>query len=80
MKNICWGTLHDQECDDMSTIPTVKGYRFASNERTDIRVFQYSTGKWGVQVTVTRDCKANSMDGAKQKARELLKFMMTKKD
>lgn len=84
MKNIKWRPKFDQTlegsfCDpNPRPIPTVKGYRFASEERVDIRLFQYHDGDWGVQVTVQRDTKAKSLASAKRKATALVK-LMTKK-
>ena len=59
-------------------IPTVRGYRFNESQgkgHANIRIFQYTEGDWGVQVTVQRGTKAASLASAKRKAAKLLKLM-----
>ena len=84
MKRIKWGELfEEQRKPDFADpnprpIPTVRGHRYAMDERTDIRLFQYHTGDWGVQVTVMRSASAKSLGDAKRKARGLVTEMTEK--
>lgn len=71
MKRISWGAKHDVKNAYGPPIPTVTGYKYSSDNRTDIRVFKYEEGSWGVQVTTLRSGKANSVKAAKRLAAKI---------
>ena len=78
MKKIRWGTQHTEGQDgrlDPQGIPKVRGYRYATEEHTNVRLYEYTSGGWGVQVTVQLDARATSLEAAKRKAAAILKVM-----
>ena len=84
-KRITWNSLHSEKTEptfnnpNPTPIPTIRGYRYDIDENPNIRLFQYSSGDWGIQVTTQLSSRAKTEKAAKRKAAEILKAMTEKR-